>query len=48
MEEFLRQMKMAMESHMNCVVDDNEAESGKIGVDFEGEHFDITVVGPIE
>lgn len=48
MEEFLRQMKMSMESAMNCTVDDSDASEGKLGVEFEGQQFDITVVGPIE
>ena len=48
MEEFLRQMRMSMESSMNCTVDDSDAAEGKLGVEFEGEHFDIAVTGPIE
>ena len=43
MEEFLRQMKMSMESSMDAVVDDSDAGNGKLGVDFEGTHFDIDV-----
>lgn len=36
-------MKMAMESSMDCVIDDTDAANGKLGVDFEGLHFDIDI-----
>lgn len=43
MDEFLHQLKMALESSTNCVVDDSEANNGKLGVDWDGRHFDIDV-----